>query len=308
MEKFFWGKVIGNNQASAWLDVKNSPLENRVAAYTDIGAGRSKNQDAAGAFYIKDDNHTKIVLALADGLGCYYYAEEGALEAVTQIPRSIGEGKDLLEAFSDFHSTLLSGFPYLEKPAGVFLQNWETFFPRKSGDKGATTVVVAEISENRMVLSHAGDSRGYLIRNGQVLTQTRDHSLEELLATGCTQHENWPVLKRHHPRNVLLNAMGMPDPSYYFEEEGKLKSFATGTPQIQEWVLEAGDTVILASDGCYANLDIESFKKEISKMSLGELTQFLSEKLKSIFSRAETRKEASLKLDNYTFLIYRHSA
>lgn len=308
MEKFFWGKVIGNNQTSAWLDVKNSPLENRVAAYTDIGAGRSKNQDAAGAFFISENNKTKIILALADGLGCYYYAEEGALEAVTRIPKSIGEGKNMLEAFGDFHSFLLLGFPYLEKPAGVFLQNWETYFPRKADDKGATTVVVAEIDGNHMVLSHAGDSRGYLIRNGQVVTQTRDHSLEELLATGCTQHENWPVLKRHHPRNVLLNAMGMPDPSYYFEEEGKLKTFATGTPQVQEWTLEEGDTVLLASDGCYANLDIESYTKEVSALSLGDLRNFLSEKLKSIFSRAETRNETSLKLDNYTFLVYRHTA
>ena len=48
-----------------------------------------------------------------------------------------------------------------------------------------TTVTAAYVAEDEVVVAHVGDSRAYLLRDGELVRLTRDHSLvDELIARG----------------------------------------------------------------------------------------------------------------------------
>jgi len=86
--------------------------------------------------------------------------------------------------------------------------------------------------------AHLGDSRLYLIREGAVLTRTRDHTpVEELLQNGQIDED---ALRAHPMRNSVSRCMG-------------------GTPALPkisfgQAELQPGDTLLLCSDGLWSAL------------------------------------------------------
>lgn len=95
-----------------------------------------------------------------------------------------------------------------------------------------TTIVAAAIRGSQLVVANVGDSRAYLIRNGEIHQITRDHSLvAKLVEEGSITPEE----AEHHPkRNVVLRSIGA-DPDVY--------------PDIFEGQLQPGDQIVLCSDG-----------------------------------------------------------
>ena len=53
-------------------------------------------------------------------------------------------------------------------------------------DTPRTTLVAAVMERGNMHWVHCGDSRLYLVRNGELLTRTRDHSYMEQQAHPCS--------------------------------------------------------------------------------------------------------------------------
>jgi serine/threonine protein phosphatase PrpC len=96
----------------------------------------------------------------------------------------------------------------------------------------ATTVVVLLFFDQTLACAWAGDSRLYLLRNGQLRQVNRDHSeVQEMVDRGLLQ----PDEARHHPRgNVVTRAVG---------------AFETLDLEVTEDQLFAGDTFLLCSDG-----------------------------------------------------------
>ena len=70
----------------------------------------------------------------------------------------------------------------------------------------ATTVVAALVSHGKAEIAHVGDSRLYLIREGQIRRITNDHSwVNEQVLSGVIDIEQ----ARTHPlRNVVTRALG----------------------------------------------------------------------------------------------------
>lgn len=97
----------------------------------------------------------------------------------------------------------------------------------------ATTLTIACGIRSELFVIHVGDSRCYLFRGRKLEQLTRDQTLVEML------HEQGALKvaeKRKHPlRNVLLNSVGGTDPC--------------NEVQLHRLDLEAGDRVLLASDG-----------------------------------------------------------
>jgi len=98
---------------------------------------------------------------------------------------------------------------------------------------------------DKVVMGHVGDSRIYLLRDGQLVQQTRDHTeVQHLLDTGAispSEAETWPR------KNVITRAIGVADAPQC--------DVVTGT-------LEAGDLFVLCSDGLTEHLsdaDIAAF-------------------------------------------------
>ena len=70
-----------------------------------------------------------------------------------------------------------------------------------------TTCTAAAVVGDRLYYGHVGDSRLYLIRNGEISRLTRDQSLVQRLVDGgfITEEE----AEDHPDRNVLVSALGM---------------------------------------------------------------------------------------------------
>jgi serine/threonine protein phosphatase PrpC len=79
-----------------------------------------------------------------------------------------------------------------------------------AGLKGmGSTVVTVIVRGNLAVVSHMGDSRAYLLRDGELRRITRDHTVVELLLESGDVSEN--EVDEHPLRGRLTRFVGMPD-------------------------------------------------------------------------------------------------
>jgi protein phosphatase len=94
------------------------------------------------------------------------------------------------------------------------------------------TCTVAYVADEEVVLAHVGDSRAYLLRDGELTKLTRDHSLVgELVDRGKVTEEE---ALTHPQRSVITRAVG-PEPTVKVDAE--------------RIAARAGDVFLLCSDG-----------------------------------------------------------
>lgn len=96
-----------------------------------------------------------------------------------------------------------------------------------------TTMTVAYLLGQDLLLAHVGDSRAYLLRGGELRRLTRDQTMAQALVdAGLISGDD---AARHRQRHVLTGALGG----------------SVGRPQIEigRHRLEPGDRILVASDG-----------------------------------------------------------
>ncbi|MDR1015750.1 MAG: Stp1/IreP family PP2C-type Ser/Thr phosphatase [Coriobacteriales bacterium] len=110
---------------------------------------------------------------------------------------------------------------------------------RGIGREGMGTTLTAAVIENdQLLIAQVGDSRAYLMRDGQLRQVTRDHSfVAQLVATGRLTPEEARV---HPKRSVITRALG--------SDEGL-------QPDIYEVCIHTGDRLMLCSDGLNSMVD-----------------------------------------------------
>lgn len=96
-----------------------------------------------------------------------------------------------------------------------------------------TTLTMAYTVASHLFIVHAGDSRAYLFREGQLHQLTSDHTLVQILVQGGTISPE--AAKRHKMRNVITNVIGGPS-------EGV-------DAEIHKIIVDDGDILLLCSDG-----------------------------------------------------------
>ncbi|PEQ14577.1 hypothetical protein B2G71_03125 [Novosphingobium sp. PC22D] len=80
---------------------------------------------------------------------------------------------------------------------------------RERGEQMGSTVVALHISDDRFAILWIGDSRAYLLRDGQLIRLTTDHSLvQEMIERGALDPAE---AARHEMRNMLSRAVGVMD-------------------------------------------------------------------------------------------------
>ena len=95
-----------------------------------------------------------------------------------------------------------------------------------------TTVTAAYVGEREVTIAHVGDSRAYVLRDGELTRLTRDHSLVgELVARGKLTEEQ---AETHPQRSVITRALG-PEPDVQVD--------------VQAYQARAGDVFMVCSDG-----------------------------------------------------------
>lgn len=103
----------------------------------------------------------------------------------------------------------------------------------RGGASMGATFVGAFLSPSHAWIGHVGDSRAYLIRDGEALQLTEDHSqVGRMLSRGVITEEE---AQNHPNRNRIERALGFPNYEIEFDEVD----------------LEDGDALLLCSDGVY---------------------------------------------------------
>lgn len=194
-----------------------------VAAQTDEGVVRRRNEDA---FYVRDlsaDGVDAWLLAVADGMG----GMAGGQMASSQTVATISE---MLTAWPDEPFSLLK---QVVVAANERLRNIGIERPELFGM--GTTLVTALVRDGVAWLANVGDSRAYLIRSGAAKRVTEDHSwVGEQVRAGHLTEEEAAV---HPRRNIITRSVG---------SEPKVEPEFFGPMQLQ-----SGDVLLLCSDGLY---------------------------------------------------------
>jgi protein phosphatase len=186
-----------------------------AAAATDCGLVRKRNEDA----YYKGAH----VFAVADGMGGHLGGDVASATALPPIMRL--EGRHSLDTAAA-RQTLREAF--MASNAAVLDRASEDFSLRGMG----TTLTAIIIDGCRLHLGHIGDSRAYLVRDGQLCQLTRDHTLvAEMVREGMLTTEEASI---HPQRSVLTQAVGV------------RADVDVDTRTIE---LTNGDQILLCSDG-----------------------------------------------------------
>src|SRR5439155_19867831 len=155
------------------------------AVASDTGRKRRRNEDA----YVV----APPLFAVADGMGG---AQAG--EVASKLAAA---------ALEDTDPGALSGS---ERVASLIQEANRRVHERSSVDPATsgmgTTMTVALVEDDGVVIGHVGDSRAYLVRGHEIEQITEDHSLvNELLKSGKLSAEE---AETHPQRSVITRAVG----------------------------------------------------------------------------------------------------
>ena len=149
-------------------DTRPIPVERfllRAVGRTDVGAQRTQNEDA---MYYDDFLGVYIV---CDGMGGHASGQVASDIAIRTIVHSLKTGDPLPAPGQD---PLVAAMKAAN--AAVFQRSLSDPTCHGMG----TTAVGLRFEENIVHICHCGDSRAYLLRQGQLQQITRDHSLRNL--------------------------------------------------------------------------------------------------------------------------------
>lgn len=212
-------------------------MQVQFAARTDVGRVRQHNEDN----FLVDRKHQLYVIA--DGMGGHACGEVASATAVNVIRENILKNREILEEFeqgdpSVTRRDILALLEHSVQHACYRIFEKGLANPRQRGM--GTTVSMMLIAGGRGFVAHVGDSRVYLVRQGQVHQLTEDHSLlNELL-----KHGKVKSLKDidHRFKNAVTRAVGV----YESVEVDTL-----------DFDILPGDRFLLCSDGLHGYTDSE---------------------------------------------------
>ena len=217
----------------ATLSIPEDPaamkLVPRASADSDLGQLRENNEDRVGLWARQG-----VVLALvADGMGGAAAGEEASRLVIEAVQADfLGEARGS-ETLNDLpEDEVIEKLRQTVRRANRAVIHHSDDHVEFQGM--GTTLTLAFVRDNRVIVAHVGDSRAYLVdgREAWINQITDDHSfVEALLASGHITPEQAAV---HPMRNVLYRALGQleeTEPDFYTRN------------------LTEGDRLILCSDG-----------------------------------------------------------
>jgi serine/threonine protein phosphatase PrpC len=188
----------------------------RFGASTDVGRMRTNNEDS----YLSETP----VAAVADGMGGHRAGEVASAIAMEELAALRGKGPWPNEraATDDLKRAIVRANRRIREAA--------------AGDRelnGMGTTLVAMLEDGDSVhLANVGDSRAYLLREGELTQVTVDHTLvQELIDEGKLTPED---AERHPQRSMITRALGV-------DHEVEIDLFT--------YKLQPGDRLLLCTDG-----------------------------------------------------------
>lgn len=211
---------------------------------------RKTNQDR---FEIIESDGSALMV-LADGMGGRPYGEFAAQLVIDVTRHLYRETGGFIEDEKSFFDSVI----YHANRAILELAEQENMVSTPG-----TTVVLALLQDDNINWAHVGDSRLYLLRDGQLVDRTRDHSqVEDLYRQGKISRQQ----RRNHPDlNQITRCVGCQDEAPEVEHRETLK-------------LQPHDTILLCSDGLWGPFSDDEIVEHMSLqgLPLGELTERLA--------------------------------
>jgi protein phosphatase len=230
------------------LDIPTGDWSVESAGATDAGLVRPSNEDqfliarltkalriqqtSLPRSRIQYSHESGYLFVVADGMGGHQAGEQASALAVNAIEGFVlntlkwflhlkgSEGQTVLQ---EFHAALQQADARIFEEARRHPELWGM----------GTTLTMAYNLNRDLFVAHVGDSRCYLCRGGELHQLTHDHTLvQELVERGHLQPEE---AAEHRLRHVITNVLGSTEPGV--------------RPEVHKVQLEAGDVMLLCSDG-----------------------------------------------------------
>jgi len=205
----------------------NLPSEDlESGGFSHIGPVREENQDSiCWAEDIADTGGS--LFAVADGMGGY---NNGKLASSLALENVFGVFKER------------PGSADQQLKRGIASANLAIYqaTQRLGAGRMGTTLTAAHLLGSHLTIGHVGDSRAYLLRDGQVTCLTRDHTVVgDMVRMRVLSPDK---VRTHAQRSVLTRGLG-------------LNPFVT--PDITHHVVREGDALVLCSDGLWSVIEDE---------------------------------------------------
>jgi len=238
----FWARVEADTAARrdlaaflidhlSWKDptmaANTSSLAIRYAALSDTGLVRPSNQDTAYA--------GSRLLAVADGFGSAGApAAAAAVDALKSLAGAVPAG-DLLNVLEDAVQQANLAVQGVNEPGS---------------DAAGTTLTAMLWTGSQLALVHIGDSRAYLLRDGELFQITQDHTLvQSMVDEGRLSAEE---AASHPQRSLLLRA---------------LTGGADRDADLRLQDARAGDRYLICSDGLSTVVATETIRQTITAVT-----------------------------------------
>jgi serine/threonine protein phosphatase PrpC len=189
-------------------------LEVEFAELTDTGLVRQHNEDFVG--HVAPSSPAQVqsqgwLFALADGVGGQELGEvasrlaiESVLAGFRKIPKGIMHVSLLPKLVQEANQAVFDAGNAAPAPAPGYVDPGGNIV--SSGAHMASTVVLCALRFDSAVVSHVGDSRCYLFRNGNLTALTHDHTMVyEQVRMGLISQAD---AADHENRHMLTRSLG----------------------------------------------------------------------------------------------------
>lgn len=220
----------------------NNPSRSRtntefnVQVATDMGVARTNNEDYCG-YYIPTDRFIKerlgALFAISDGVGGSNAGEVASSEAVNVLLQEY--------YFGNYTEKVPDRFKAAANVTALHVYD----LAEESGscNNMMCTLTALLIKDNRFYINHVGDSKAFLLRDGDLIQLTKDHSVVgRLLRMGFITKQEARV---HPQKHVILRSLG--------ERPIMPADFYSG-------ILQPGDIFLLCTDGILGHLDEDEIR------------------------------------------------
>ena len=206
-------------------------------AATNPGKIRKNNEDS----FFSTEYENYGIYILADGMGGYQGGEEASRIAVETAYSCFKKAidKEELQTSLEIKEKIKDIIARVNKKILLVASKSEEL--KNMG----TTMVVAITKDDIVYYSSVGDSRMYLLRKNEILSQVTvdDTFINKLISDGVITQEE---AEKHPQRHVLTKAVGI------------AKKIETEENEIQ---LEKGDVLLLCSDGVTNMVDEKNIER-----------------------------------------------
>lgn len=214
--------------------------------FSDIGKKQKIMEDSFSGFIVNDN---VLFLCIADGLGASKGTDVASMIAIEEFKKYIttnlkSEKIDNIEKEVKIALYMINRIIY----------SYQRMNPELYGSFSSTLTIAAINKNKEILISHIGNTRLYLYRQGNLFQMTKDDTIAQQLLEKNEIKETEYFM--HPDRGVLNKFLGMPEVE----------------PFITKGVLVTDDVLLLLSNGVYEMLALD--------------------KIKQIFANTKTSKEA----------------